>query len=170
MATHFCTLLKYFRSNITLLPTDISELPKCLINIEEEDVLIVFSYYRFNRVALNIAKWFRKKNAVVVLVTNSEANPYGKFCDLRLFFPATYSPFFKAVYSASFLFELILHLAYEKGDNEGNFAQLEELFVFSKRFLHQHTTLSTASRQESYPSRPQDKSGNLYRFHALELS
>lgn len=61
MATHFCTLLKYFRSDITLLPTDISELPKCLINIEEKDVLIVFSYYRFNRVALNIAKWFRKR-------------------------------------------------------------------------------------------------------------
>ena len=61
MATHFCTLLKYFRSDITLLPTDISELPKCLINIKEDDVLIVFSYYRFNRVALNIAKWFRKK-------------------------------------------------------------------------------------------------------------
>ena len=134
MATHFCTLLKYFRSDITLLPTDISELPKCLINIEEEDVLIVFSYYRFNRVALNIAKWFRKKNAVVVLVTNSEANPYGKFCDLQFVLPSDVQSIFQSRILGFFFIELILHLAYEKGDNEGNFAQLEELFVFFETF------------------------------------
>lgn len=134
MATHFCTLLKYFRSNITLLPTDISELPKCLINIEEGDVLIVFSYYRFNRVALNIAKWFRKKNAVVVLVTNSEANPYGKFCDLQFVLPSDVHSIFQSRILGFFFIELILHLAYEKGDSEGNFAQLEELFVFFETF------------------------------------
>ncbi|EJT4820510.1 MurR/RpiR family transcriptional regulator [Citrobacter freundii] len=134
MATHFCTLLKYFRSNISLLPTDISELPKCLVNIEEGDVLIVFSYYRFNRVALNIARWFRKKNAVVVLVTNSEANPYGKFCDLQFVLPSDVHSIFQSRILGFFFIELILHLAYEKGDNEGNFAQLEELFVFFETF------------------------------------
>ncbi|EPE1530865.1 MurR/RpiR family transcriptional regulator, partial [Citrobacter freundii] len=134
MATHFCTLLKYFRSNISLLPTDISELPKCLVNIEEGDVLIVFSYYRFNRVALNIARWFRKKNAAVVLVTNSEANPYGKFCDLQFVLPSDVHSIFQSRILGFFFIELILHLAYEKGDSEGNFAQLEELFVFFETF------------------------------------
>lgn len=134
MAIHFCTLLKYFRSNITILPTDISELPKCLINIKENDILIVFSYYRFNRVALNIAKWFRKKNAVVVLITNSEANPYGKFCDLQFVLPSDVQSVFQSRILGFFFIELILHLAYEKGDQEGNFAQLEELFVFFEAF------------------------------------
>lgn len=134
MAIHFCTLLKYFRSNITILPTDISELPKCLINIKENDILIVFSYYRFNRVALNIAKWFRKKNAVVVLITNSEANPYGKFCDLQFVLPSDVQSVFQSRILGFFFIELILQLAYEKGDQEGNFAQLEELFVFFEAF------------------------------------
>lgn len=134
MALHFCTLLKYFRSNITLLPTDISELPKCLINIEPDDVLIVFSYYRFNRVALNIAKWFRKKNATVVLITNSDANPYGKFCDLQFVLPSDVESIFQSRILGFFFIELILHLAYEKSDNEGNFAQLEELFLFFETF------------------------------------
>ena len=101
MATHFCTLLKYFRSDIT---------------------------------ALNIAKWFRKKNAVVVLVTNSEANPYGKFCDLQFVLPSDVQSIFQSRILGFFFIELILHLAYEKGDNEGNFAQLEELFVFFETF------------------------------------
>lgn len=134
MAIHFCTLLKYFRNNITLLPTDISELPKSLINIKEDDVLIVFSYYRFNRVALNIAKWFRKQNATLVLVTNAEANPYGKFCDLQFVLPSDVQSIFQSRILGFFFIELILHLAYEKGDNEGNFAKLEELFVFFETF------------------------------------
>lgn len=134
MAIHFCTLLKYFRSNITLLPTDISELPKCLTDIKEDNVLVVFSYYRFNRVALNIAKWFRKKNASVVLITNSEANPYGKFCELQFVVPSDAQSIFQSRIIGFFFIELILHLAYEKGESEGNFAQLEELFDFFETF------------------------------------
>ncbi|EOW3044092.1 MurR/RpiR family transcriptional regulator, partial [Escherichia coli] len=33
-----------------------------------------------------------------------------------------------------FFIELVLHLAYEKGEGEGNFEQLEELFVFFETF------------------------------------
>ncbi|POT56426.1 MurR/RpiR family transcriptional regulator [Citrobacter amalonaticus] len=134
IAIHFCTLLKYFRSNITLLYTDVSELPKQMINIGENDILIVFSYYRFNRVALNIAKWFRKRNAVVVLITNSEANPYGKFCDFQFVLPSDAGSIFQSRILGFFFVELILHLAYEKSESEGNFASLEELFVFFETF------------------------------------
>ncbi|EGI92587.1 helix-turn-helix domain, rpiR family protein [Shigella boydii 5216-82] len=134
MAIHFCSLLKYFRGGITLLPTDISQLPKCMINIQEDDVLIVFSYYRFNRVVLNIAKWFKKKNATVVLVTNADTNPYGKFCEMQFVLPSNVQSIFQSRLLGFFFIELILHLAYEKSDNEGNFAQLEELFAFFDNF------------------------------------
>lgn len=92
------------------------------------------------------------------------------FAICSLFFPATYSPFFKAVYSASFLSNSYCIWLMRKEITRGILHNLKSYLSFSKRFLHQHTTLSTASRQESYPSRQQDKSGNLYRFHALELS
>jgi len=157
MAIHFCTLLKYFRSNITLLPTDISELPKCLIDIKEDDILIVFSYYRFNRVALNIAKWFRKQNAVVVLITNADANPYGKFCHLQFVLPGDVQSVFQSRILGFFFIELILHLAYEKNENEGNFAKLEELFVFFETFsAASHNIpkiIQVASRRQSSKSR-----------------
>lgn len=134
MAKHFATLMKYFRDRVTLLPVDVGELPKSLLNISQKDVLIVFSYYRFNRVVISIAKWFRHKDAVVVLVTNSDANPYGKFCDLQFVLPSDAQAIFKSRIIGFFFVELALHLAYEKGEGEGNFEQLEEMFTFFETF------------------------------------
>lgn len=134
MAKHFATLMKYFRDRVTLLPVDVGELPKSLLNISPKDVLIVFSYYRFNRVVISIAKWFRHKDAVVVLVTNSDANPYGKFCDLQFVLPSDAQAIFKSRIIGFFFVELALHLAYEKGEGEGNFEQLEEMFTFFETF------------------------------------
>lgn len=134
MATHFVTLVKYFRDHVTLLSLDAGELPKSLLNLSEKDTLIVFSYYRFNNMALRIAKLFRNKKATVVLITNSESNPYGKFCNLQFVLPSdTHSVFKSRIIGFSFI-ELTLHLAYEKGEGEGNFEQLEELFVFFDTF------------------------------------
>jgi DNA-binding MurR/RpiR family transcriptional regulator len=134
MAIHFVTLIKYFRDKVTLLSIDIGELPKSLLNISNKDVLIVFSYYRFNRVVINIAKWFRQKEATVVLITNSQANPYGKFCDIQFVLPSDAQAIFQSRIIGFFFIELALYLAYEKGDSEGNFEQLEELFMFFETF------------------------------------
>ena len=41
---------------------------------------------------------------------------------------------FKSRIVGFFFIELVLHLAYEKGEGEGNFEQLEELFVFFETF------------------------------------
>ncbi|MFK3707723.1 MurR/RpiR family transcriptional regulator [Klebsiella sp. NPDC088457] len=134
MATHFVTLIKYFRDRVTLLSLDAGELPKSLLNLADNDVLIVFSYYRFNNTALRIAEWFRSKKALVVLITNSESNPYGKFCNLQFVLPSDTRSVFKSRIIGFFFIELTLHLAYEKGGGEGNFEQLEELFVFFETF------------------------------------
>ena len=134
MAKHFSTLIKYFRDNITLLSVDTGDLPKALLNISSQDVLIVFSYYRFNRVVIRVAEWFRRKDAVVVLITNSESNPYGKFCNLQFALPSDSQSVFKSRIIGFFFIELVLHLAYERGEGEGNFEQLEELFVFFETF------------------------------------
>ena len=134
MATHFVTLIKYFRDRVTLLSLDAGELPKSLLNLTDNDVLIVFSYYRFNNMALRIAEWFRSKKALVVLITNSESNPYGKFCSLQFVLPSDTHSVFKSRIIGFFFIELTLHLAYEKGGGEGNFEQLEDLFGFFETF------------------------------------
>ena len=134
MATHFTTLMKYFRDRVTLLSVDVGELPKALLNITSKDVLIVFSYYRFNRVVINIAKWFRHKDAHVVLVTNSDANPYGKFSNIQFVLPSDAQAIFKSRIMGFFFVELVLHLAYEHSESEGNFEQLEEMFDFFETF------------------------------------
>ncbi|OVZ85287.1 MurR/RpiR family transcriptional regulator [Yersinia alsatica] len=134
MAKHFTTLVKYFRDKVTLLSVDVGDLPKDLLNLSTKDVLITFSYYRFNRVVIRVTEWFRKKDAVVVLITNSESNPYGKFCNLQFVLPSDVQSVFKSRIISFFFVELVLHLAYEKGEGEGNFEQLEELFVFFELF------------------------------------
>ncbi|EKT63808.1 MurR/RpiR family transcriptional regulator [Providencia burhodogranariea] len=134
MGMHFTTLIKYFRDQVTLLSIDPGDLPKSLLNVSSQDVIIVFSYYRFNRLVIRTTEWFRKKKATVVLVTNSESNPYGKFCDLQFVLPSDAQSVFKSRIIGFFFIELVLHLAYEKGDGEGNFERLEELFIFFETF------------------------------------
>ncbi|EEB1092774.1 SIS domain-containing protein [Salmonella enterica] len=134
MAKHFTTLVKYFRDRVTLLSIDVGELPKSLLSVTDQDVLIVFSYYRFNRVVIRVTEWCSKKGATVVLITNSESNPYGKFCNLQFVLPSDTLSVFKSRIVGFFFIELVLHLAYEKGESEGNFEQLEKLFVFFETF------------------------------------
>ncbi len=57
----FTTLIKYFRDRVTLLSMDVGELPKSLLTVTDQDVLIVFSYYRFNRVVIRVTEWCCKK-------------------------------------------------------------------------------------------------------------
>ncbi|NIF32387.1 MurR/RpiR family transcriptional regulator [Enterobacter sp. Cy-643] len=134
MATHFVTLVQYFRDRVTLLNLNAGEVPKALMNLGENDVLIVFSYYRFNNMALRIAELFRDKKATVVLITNSGSNPYGKFCNLQFVLPSDTHSVFKSRIIGFFFIELSLHLAYEKSEGEGNFEQLEALFTFFDTF------------------------------------
>lgn len=134
MATHFVTLIKYFRSQVTLLSLDPGELPKSLLTISPQDVLIVFSYYRFNSMALRVAGWFRSRNASVVLITNAESNPYGKYCNFQFILPSDSGSVFKSRLVGFAFIELTLHMAFARRENAGNFAELEELFSYFDTF------------------------------------
>lgn len=134
MARHFVTLIQYFRDNVTLLTLDAGDLPKSLLNISSKDVLIVFSWYRFNSTVIKVTEWFRNKKATVVLMTNSESNPYGKFSHMQFILPSDAQSVFKSRIMGFFFIELILHLAWEQGETDGNFEQLETLFTFFDTF------------------------------------
>lgn len=134
MATHFVTLIKYFRTQVTLLSLDSGELPKSLLSVAPGDVLIVFSYYRFNNMALRVAGWFRNRQASVVLITNSESNPYGKYCNQQFILPSETGSVFKSRLIGFAFIELVLHMAFASGAGQGNFAELEELFSYFETF------------------------------------
>lgn len=134
MALHFSTLVKYIRSQVTQLNVDTADLPKQLIDINQNDVLVIFSYYRFNNVVIDIARWFKQQGATVVVITNSHSNPYGKYCDLQFVLPSDAQAIFHSRMAGFMFIELVLHLAYEKLEDEGNFEKLEALFEFFGTF------------------------------------
>ncbi|CAE6946197.1 Helix-turn-helix domain [Vibrio sp. B1FIG11] len=130
LAIHFSTLLKYNRTEVILLPLDKGELPKTLLGIKEEDVLIAFSYYRFNPVVLDITKYFNSKNAHVIVITNTHSNPYGIYSNAQYVLPSDVDSIFHSR-TIGFLFvELLLFLVQRESNDDDNFEELESLFKF----------------------------------------
>ncbi|WP_165313578.1 MurR/RpiR family transcriptional regulator [Vibrio ziniensis] len=134
LAIHFSTLLKYSRSDVILLPLDKGELPKALLGVSDKDVLIAFSYYRFNPVVLSITKYFNSKNAHVTVVTNTHSNPYSIYSDIQYVLPSDVDSIFHSR-TIGFLFvELLLFLVQNASKDDDNFEELEELFKFFGTF------------------------------------
>lgn len=134
LAIHFSTLLKYNRSEVVLLPLDKGELPKALLGIKENDVLLAFSYYRFNPVVLDITKYFHSKKAYVTVVTNTYSNPYAIYSDAQYVLPSDVDSIFHSR-TIGFLFvELLLFLIQRESRNDDNFKELESLFKFFGTF------------------------------------
>lgn len=134
LALHFTTLLKYSRDGIHLLPLDKSELPKSLLGLKKKDVLIAFSYYRFNPVVLDICKYFQSKRAHVCIVTNTLSNPYSVYSSEQFILPSDADSVFHSR-TVGFLFvELLLFLVQHKSTKSDNFEELERLFKFFGTF------------------------------------
>ncbi|SDH92727.1 transcriptional regulator, RpiR family [Vibrio xiamenensis] len=134
LALHFSTLLKYSRSKVVLLPLDKGELPKSLLGVDAQDVLIAFSYYRFNPLVLDITKFFNSKQAHVTVVTNTHSNPYSVYSDVQYVLPSDVDSIFHSR-TIGFLFvELLLFLVQRASGNDDNFEELEQLFKFFGTF------------------------------------
>ncbi len=134
LAIHFSTLLKYSRTEVVLLPLDTGELPKALLGVTEKDVLIAFSYYRFNPVVLNITKYFNSKNAHVTVVTNTQSNPYSIYSTAQYILPSDVDSIFQSRTIGFLLVELLLFLVQKESCNDDNFEELESLFKFFDTF------------------------------------
>ncbi|MGL4517828.1 MAG: MurR/RpiR family transcriptional regulator [Shewanella sp.] len=147
LALHFSTLLKYSRSNVVLLPLDKGELPKAMLGITDDDVLVAFSYYRFSPVVLDIIKYFNNKHAFIAMVTNTHSNPYGIYSNMQFVLPSDVDSIFHSR-TIGFLFvELLLFLIQKASRNNDNFENLEELFKFFGTF----SSLDFKSRSSTVP-------------------
>ena len=134
LAIHFSTLLKYSRTEVVLLPLDRGELPKALLGVEQKDVLIAFSYYRFNPVVIDITRFFNSKQAQVAVITNTHSNPYGKYSNMQYILPSDVDSIFHSRTIGFLFIELLLFLVQQKTDGDDNFEELESLFKFFGTF------------------------------------
>ncbi len=134
LAIHFSSLLKYSRSDITLLSLDKSELPKALLGLSSQDVLVVFSYYRFNPMVVDICHFFYSKQAQVSVITNTHSHPYGKYCDISFVLPSDADSIFHSRAIAFIFIEMLLYLVQKNSKDDGNFEELEQMFQFFNTF------------------------------------
>lgn len=130
LATHFSTLLKYSRTEVVLLPLDKAELPKALLGVSQQDILIAFSYYRFNPVVLEVTKYFNGINANVVVISNTHSNPYGIYSDMQFILPSDVDSIFHSRTIGFLFIELLLYLLQKECRDHDNFEDLETLFKF----------------------------------------
>ena len=134
LAVHFSTQLKYSRSDVILLPLDKRDLSNALVGMESNDILVAFSYYRFNPVVLDITKYFCSKDAYVTVVTNTHSNPYGIYSNAQYVLPSDVNSILQSR-TIGFLFvELLLFLVQRKSHNDNNLEELEHLFKFFGTF------------------------------------
>lgn len=130
LATHFSTLLKYSRTEVVLLPLDKAELPKAILGVSQQDILVAFSYYRFNPVVLEITKYFNTINANVVVISNTHSNPYGIYSDMQFILPSDVDSIFHSRTIGFLFIELLLFLLQKECRYDDNFEDLETLFKF----------------------------------------
>lgn len=134
LAIHFSTLLKYSRAEVVLLPLDRGELPKALLGVKQQDILIAFSYYRFNPVVIDITRFFNNKQAHVTVITNTQSNPYGKYSNMQYVLPSDVDSIFHSRTIGFLFIELLLFLVQKQADGDDNFEELESLFKFFGTF------------------------------------
>jgi DNA-binding MurR/RpiR family transcriptional regulator len=134
LAIHFSTLLKYSRTEVVLLPLDKGELPKALLGVSKNDILVAFSYYRFNPVVLEITQFFNSKQAHVTVVTNTNSNPYGKYSNMQYVLPSDVDSVFHSRTIGFLFIELLLFLVQRQTGSNDNFEELESLFKFFGTF------------------------------------
>ena len=134
LAIHFSTLLKYSRAEVVLLPLDRGELPKALLGVQKQDVLVAFSYYRFNPVVIDITRFFSNKQAHVTVITNTQSNPYGKYSNMQYVLPSDVDSIFHSRTIGFLFIELLLFLVQRQTGEDDNFEELEGLFKFFGTF------------------------------------
>lgn len=134
LAIHFSTLLKYSRAEVVLLPLDRGELPKALLGVKQQDVLVAFSYYRFNPVVIDITRFFNSKQAHVTVITNTQSNPYGKYSNMQYVLPSDVDSIFHSRTIGFLFIELLLFLVQKQTEGDDNFEELEGLFKFFGTF------------------------------------
>ncbi|WP_115716981.1 MurR/RpiR family transcriptional regulator [Gallaecimonas mangrovi] len=128
LAVYFSTFIRYVRPDVHRLSLDTSFLPHNLLDVDENSVLFVVSFYRFNVEAAKITKWFKKKGATVIVLSNTQANPYSPYSDIELIVASKTRSIFQSRSSGLVLIEALLRKIAQQNLNKERMESLEELF------------------------------------------
>lgn len=79
----FYYALKQLRENVFLSsPTGFS--PEDIFELNENSVVVIFSYPRYRKDALNLANFTKKQQARIISITNRQLSPIGQLSDITL--------------------------------------------------------------------------------------
>lgn len=133
-ATFFSQINSYIRNNIVVLPLDGNELAKRLTNVTNNDLLIAFSYWPHNKLVVNIARYFKSKNAIGIALTNANSNPFSAYCEHVIYLPNKESGIFKSRIKLFLFCEIISTIIFFKSGGRTRIPEIEELTLFFNVF------------------------------------
>ena len=84
LAHLFCNQLLYLRENVTFLQGLVSNLPHKLIDVTPNDVLFAIARQRYGYQTYRTCKWFSRRGATVILLTDKEVSPSSEVADIQL--------------------------------------------------------------------------------------
>jgi len=84
LAEYMFNHMQIIRKNVTLIPSGASKWPHYVLDMEKDDVLILFDIRRYENDLLKLAELALAKNVKIILLTDQWGSPIAKHADHRL--------------------------------------------------------------------------------------
>lgn len=129
-AEYLAFYLNLMKENIKLVPVGAGELLDEIIHIDDNDVIIVFSFPRYTKKTLAAVRYAKYRGAKVFGISDSEKSPISEFTDELLYAEAGMSTFIDSMTAPiSLVNAMIIGLAKENQDLvTKKFTRLEDLW------------------------------------------
>lgn len=150
LADYFRLLASYIRPNVQLVEVNVGTMSHQLADITSEDVLFALTHQRFAKVTINICRWFAKKKAPIILLTDRQATPISDIAAVQLVSHAQAPLMFASRCSSFLILEALIAAMTVILDNEVNerFDAFDEIFSEFSPFHEHNSVRNTAFKKE----------------------
>ncbi|WP_087020450.1 MurR/RpiR family transcriptional regulator [Thaumasiovibrio subtropicus] len=129
LVTYFTMLSRYVRKSVHHLTPDVSLLPHHLLDMRQDDVLFVISYYRYSDLAVKLVEWFHKRGGKVIVLTNNSVNPYLPYSDVQLLVESGSSGVFQSRIAGFAMVEALVNALTQRMGTPDRFESLEQILT-----------------------------------------
>jgi len=84
LADYFHLLASYLRRDVHLVDVNVGTLAHQLADVSSSDVLFAMTHQRFAKITIHISRWFKKRQARVILLSDRENTPISGHADIQL--------------------------------------------------------------------------------------
>ena len=84
LAHYFQLLASYLRKDVYLVDANVGTLAHQLADVCDADVLFAMTHQRFAKVTIDISRWFSRRNAKIILLSDHEVTPVSCFAEIQL--------------------------------------------------------------------------------------